>query len=169
MLRKLLGTALALPFLLAFPLSAQAPPAASHPAFLQLKSLTGTWEGKTSSGTTVKVTYEVVSGGSVVMERLQSANEPEMITMYSLEGNSLLGTHYCSAGNQPTMQTGPLTAATGKYQFHFVRVAGTKTPDESHMVALTLTIPDKDHLAQVWTFDEHGKTTSETFQYTRKP
>jgi len=139
----------------------------STPAFDQLKSLAGEWEGKAASGGTTKVTYKVVSNGSVVMEQLQPAKEAEMITMYTLDGDHIVVTHYCSAGNQPTMQTGPVSAATGKYDFSFVRVSGTKTPDEGHMAALTLSITDKDHITEKWTFEDHGKSMVETFTYTR--
>jgi hypothetical protein len=143
-------------------------PGAPNPAFEQLKSLAGTWEASNDQKNHSTVVYEIVSAGSVVMERLQPATETEMVTMYSLEGNSLVVTHYCSMGNQPTMQTGPLSAATGKYDFHFVRIAGTKTPDEGHMVSLTLTMPDKNHLTQTWTFEDHGKTNTKVFNFTRK-
>jgi hypothetical protein len=111
----------------------------------------------------------VVANGSVLMERLKSADESEMITMYSLDGDHIVVTHYCSAGNQPTMQApAATTAPAGKYDFSFVRVSGTKTPDEGHMVTLSLTLPDKNHLTQVWTFDDHGKSMVDTFTYTRK-
>jgi len=143
------------------------PPARSTPAFDQLKSLAGDWQGKDSSGTPVKLSYKVVSNGSVVMEHLQPGKESEMITMYSLDGDRIVVTHYCSAGNQPTMQTVPLSSATGKYDFSFVRVAGTSSPDEGHMVTLSLSIPDKDRLTQVWTFQDHGKSMSNTFTYLR--
>jgi hypothetical protein len=157
-------------FLLCARSSAQmhSPATSGNPAFEQLKSLVGTWEGKIPSGATAKLTYEVVSNGSVVMERLHPSNEAEMITMYSLDHGRLVVTHYCSAGNQPTMQTDPVTAATGRYQFQFVSVSGTKTPDEGHMVGLTLILPDKNHLTEVWTFLEGGKNNSETLNYTRK-
>ena len=144
------------------------PPARSTPAFDQLKSLAGEWEGSNAQGSKANVTYQVVSNGSVLMERLRSAGEGEMVTMYSLDGDHILATHYCSAGNQPTMQTPAATAATGKYDFSFVRVSGTKTPDEGHMVSLSVSLPDKDHLTQVWTFDDHGKSLVETLTYTRK-
>jgi len=143
-------------------------PANTSAPFEQLKSLAGIWEGTKGHDVPVTLTYEVVSSGSAVMERLQPGNEPEMITMYSLEGSRLVVTHYCSVGNQPTMQTEPIPAATSKYTFHFVRVSGTKTPDEGHMVSLVLSMPDKGHLTQVWTFEDHGKTQVETFSYTRK-
>jgi len=144
------------------------PPARSTPAFDQLKSLAGEWEKTNSQGSKVSLSYQVVSNGSVLMERLKSGDMSEMITMYSLDGDHILATHYCSAGNQPTMQTPTAAAATGKYDFSFVRVSGTKTPDEGHMVALSLILPDKDHLTQVWTFDDHGKLLADTFAFTRK-
>lgn len=144
------------------------PPARSTPAFDQLKSLAGHWEGTTSSGQKVGVTYELVSNGSVLMARLNPGNEPDMITMYSLEGDHILVTHYCSMGNQPTMATAASPAANGKYDFSFVRLSGAKSPDEAHMAALTVSMPDKDHLVQTWTFDDHGKKMSEIFTYTRK-
>jgi len=144
------------------------PAARSTPAFDQLKSLAGEWERTNAQGSKVSLTYQVVSNGSVLMERLKGPGESEMITMYSLDGDHILVTHYCSAGNQPTMQSPTATAATGKYDFSFVRVSGTKTPDEGHMVALSLTIPDKDHLTQEWTFDDHGKLMADTFTFTRK-
>jgi hypothetical protein len=144
------------------------PAAPPSPAFDQLKSLAGEWQGKTSAGgMATKVTYTVVSNGSVVMEHMLPAKESEMITMYSLDGDRLVVTHYCSMGNQPTMQTDPVKAATGKYDFKFVRLTGAKSPDEAHMAALTLTILDKDHITQQWTFDDHGKSMTDTFSYTR--
>ena len=144
------------------------PAAPPSPAFDQLKSLAGEWEGKTSaSAAPTKVTYTVVSNGSVVMEHMLPAKESEMITMYSVDGDRLVVTHYCSMGNQPTMQTDQLKAATGKYDFKFVRLTGAKSPDEAHMAALTLTILDKDHITQTWTFDDHGKAMTDTFSYTR--
>lgn len=144
------------------------PSARSTPAFDQLKSLAGEWERTSTQGSKVSLTYQVVSNGSVLMERLKGPGESEMITMYSLDGDHILVTHYCSAGNQPTMQAPAGSAATGKYDFSFVRVSGTKTPDEGHMVALSLTIPDKDHLTQEWTYDDHGKLMADTFTFTRK-
>jgi hypothetical protein len=170
MTRTLFGTTLSVLLLSsATPIHAQEmhPAARSTPAFDQLKSLAGEWQGKSASGEPVKVIYKVVSNGSVVMEQSEPAQEHEMITMYSLDGDRIIVTHYCSAGNQPTMQTAPSPAANGKYTFTFVRVAGTKTPDEGHMASLSLFMPDKNHLNQTWTFDNHGQSMVENFTLTR--
>lgn len=162
----ILGPAL---FLIASPPFAQMKaPAALNPAFEQLKSLTGEWVGAEGSGISVKVTYQVVSAGSVVMERIQPKGEPEMITMYTLEGDRILLTHYCSAGNQPVMQTAPVSAATGKLEFSFVRLGGAKSPEEGHMVGLSLDLASKDRLVQSWTYLDKGKAHTETFTLARK-
>jgi hypothetical protein len=151
----------------ALPAQEMHPAAGTSPAFDQLKALAGEWEGHNSPGMTVHLTYTVVSNGSVVMENLQHSKQDEMITMYSLDQDRLIVTHYCAAGNQPTLQTAPSPAANGKYDFTFVRAAGLKSPGEGHMVALSLILTDKDHLTQVWTYEDHGKSSTDTFNYTR--
>lgn len=142
--------------------------APSNPAFDQFKSLVGHWEGTTSSGQKVSVSFELISNGSVLMERLSPGNEPDMITMYSLEVDHILATHYCSAGNQPTMQTVPSPTPDGKYQFTLSHLGGAKSPGEGHMAALNVSMPDKMHLIQTWTFEDKGKSQSEIITYTRK-
>src|SRR5215470_6598783 len=139
----------------------------SAAAFERLISLVGEWEGTNSTGT-VKATYTLVSGGTALMERLQPNNEPEMITLYSQDGDHLLVTHYCSGGNQPQMRTGAITELNGTLSFKVFQVTGMKTPGEAHMTALVLTMPDKDHLTQEWTYQGKGKAQSDVFRFTRK-
>lgn len=141
--------------------------AKSAAAFERLISLVGEWEGTNSSGQ-VKATYTLVSGGTALMERLQPSHEAEMITLYSLDGDHLLITHYCSGGNQPSMRTGAITELNGTFSFKVFQVTGMKTADEGHMTALILSMPDKDHFTQQWTFKENGKEQSDLFKFTRK-
>lgn len=137
-------------------------------AFDQLKSLVGEWEGTSREGP-VKITYTLVSNSSALMERMQRGSEPEMITMYSVDGDHILVTHYCSAGNQPQMKSETMKSKVQKYTFSLVRVSGLKSEDEGHMVGLVLTILDNDHLTQEWKFQEKGKTSVDLFEYKRKP
>jgi len=137
-------------------------------AFDQLKSLVGEWEGANSAGP-VKVTYTLVANGTALMERLQPAHEPEMITMYSADGDHVVVTHYCSGGNQPQMVAQATTGKAEKLSFTLVRVTGMKTPDEDHMVGLVLTLSDKDHLTQEWKYQSKGKISANLVQFTRKP
>jgi hypothetical protein len=141
--------------------------AKSAAAFERLISLVGEWEGTNSAGQ-VQATYTLVSGGTALMERLKSANEPEMITLYSLDGDHLLVTHYCSMGNQPQMKTATITELDSPLAFKIVQVTGMKSPDEGHMTGLVLTMPDRDHFTQQWTYKDKGKEQSNLFKFTRK-
>jgi hypothetical protein len=63
-------------------------------------SLTGQWKG-VEDGTEFEVAYTVTANGSVLMEEFRPKNGPTMVTMFSVDGDRLLATHYCSAKNQP--------------------------------------------------------------------
>ena len=171
MTRPLVLFGLALSLLGPPPLCGQAHPthaeSRSNPALEQFKSLAGEWEGKDRGRKAVSVSYEVLASG-VVMERLQPAGQPGMLTMYSLDGDHIVAIHFCSAGNQPVMKTGPLAAATGKYDFTIERVYGLNTPDELHMVELLMTLTDKDHVTQAWTKLNHGERSTNTITLARK-
>jgi hypothetical protein len=149
-------------------LPAQTMPAASaNPMFERLKSLVGTWQGKDQKGNVVHLSFELVSGGSVLMERHASGNGAEMISMYSAEGSRIILTHYCSAGNQPTLESQALPVASKQMDFSFVRATGMKTPEDGHMVGLSITFEDKDHLTQIWNYSDHGKKETDLFTFTR--
>lgn len=139
----------------------------SAAAFERLISLVGEWEG-TANGASVKATYTLVSGGTALMERLQPSNEAEMLTLYTLDGDHLLVTHYCSSGNQPQMKTAAISDLNGVLTFKVYQVTGLKSVDEGHMTALTLTMPDKDHFTQEWTYKEKGHEQPALFKFTRK-
>jgi hypothetical protein len=142
---------------------------AARASFEKLKSLTGEWEGRTSSGKAAKVSYRVTSGGSVVMETLRQEGEQEMVTMYHFDGNSLMMTHYCAAGNQPRMRATSASADGKQISFAFQDATNLPSPDAGHMRGMTFTWRDADHITQVWTWHEKGKPDMpETFEFTRK-
>ena len=131
-------------------------PGKSSDAWEKMKSLGGAWKGTTEDGKPVTITYSVVSGGSAVMESIDmEEHKGSMITMYTMDGDKLQLTHYCSMGNQPRMRASGLTA-DGKLAFMFVDGTNMKKSD-SHMHALTLTFTGSDALQQDWTMWESGK------------
>lgn len=138
-------------------------------SFEHLKMLKGEWEGINPAGTPVTVTYEVYSGGSAVMEKLQPQGEPSMITVYHMDDGTLMMTHYCSAGNQPRMKG--TVAGQDERRIDFVFVEGTNiksTHSNGHMQSMSIFLKDNDHVEQTWTFRKDGKDEAGTFQLTRK-
>src|SRR6266481_5432699 len=74
----------------------------AHKTFDHLKTLSGNWEGKASNGKDLKVTFRSTSGGSALMSEI--LGEENMVTMFTMDNDRLLATHYCAVGNQPRMQ-----------------------------------------------------------------
>lgn len=129
----------------------------SHPGFDKLRTLVGLWEGKNSRGDAARVTYAMTSGNSVIMETINPVKESAMVSMYHLDGDRLMMTHYCSAGNQPRMRAGHVSADAREITFTFHDATNLPNPDAGHMVGLTLTFQSKDRITQVWTYREKGK------------
>jgi len=137
-------------------------------AFAAIKTMPGTWDGKTQDGRAVEVTFKVVSGGSAVMSEILGHGSEDMISMFHLDGpNKLLMTHYCGAGNQPRMQAS--VAPDGKtFTFTYFDATNLATPDAGHMQRMVLTVLDENHHIEEWTFADHGKEMKETFDLRRK-
>ncbi len=138
------------------------------PGFERLKSLVGEWQGKGPDGQQVNVSYQVISAGSVLVETLQSGTEPNMVTLYHLDGDKIMVTHYCSIGNQPRMVADAPAGEIKNLNFKFVDVTNLAKPSAGHMRNLAVTFEDKDHIKQVWTWREDGKDQLTTFNLERK-
>ena len=137
---------------------AKAPPKASS-EFERMKSLVGSWKGKADMGggpMEFTVEYRLVSGGSVLEERIFAGTPKEMVTMYFDQNGKLSLTHYCMLGNRPGML---LKAADAKtLQFDLDPACGVNAQSETHMHALTLTFEDADTITQDWRLFEDGKS-----------
>jgi hypothetical protein len=139
----------------------------SAAAFKQLTLLVGEWEA-VQQGVPVRETYTLTANGSVLMSETKPADSQPMITMFTVDGDHLIATHYCVAGNQPQMITGVPGDLEKGLTFSLERVTGMKTPDDWHNTGVTLTLDDKDHMTQRWTYLNKGKTGTTVFHYTRK-
>jgi len=142
------------------------PAAGSTATFAQMKSLVGEWTA-VQDGVTVTETYKLTANGTALMAETRSANEPAMITMITVDGDRLIATHYCIAGNQPHMvATAPDDLHKG-VAFRLDRVTGMKTADDWHNTGITITLDDSNHMTQTWTYLYKGKAGKTVFHYTR--
>jgi len=139
---------------------------AKSPAFEKIKALAGEWVLADKPNDPAFCTYRVVSGGSAVMEELMPAGESSMITMYHLDGDALVLTHYCGLGNQPRMKAKP--ASGNKIEFEFAGGCNVD-PKGKYMSALTLEFINANHIKASWTLTDNGKIGEHvTFDAIRK-
>jgi hypothetical protein len=139
------------------PAPTPAAPSEAQKAYEALKTLAGSWEGtltpippvKDFSGARVKVVIRVTSRGNALMHEMTIAGLPDdPITMLYLDGDRLMLTHYCDAGNRPRMvaKTGP----DGKtVTFEVLDISGST--QRGHMADTVFTILDANHHLEEWT------------------
>jgi hypothetical protein len=130
-------------------------------SFDKMKTLAGSWEGHVTTtppepdieGKLAKVSLRVTSMGNALIHEATSAERPDdPITMFYLDGDRLLATHYCDAGNRPRM-TGKLAPDGKTVAFEFLDVAGNT--QYGHMDHGMFTFIDANHHIEDWTF-MHG-------------
>jgi len=146
-----------------------APPPARAAGWDRLTSLVGDWEGTVAEHPgKVTLSYRLVSNGTSLMETMDVADHSEtMVTMYAPDGDRIIATHYCSAGNQPRMAAKGV-AAGDRLDFQFLDATNVGDPKAEMMRALTVEFQDSDHFRQLWTSRADGKDHTGTFAYARK-
>ncbi len=123
--------------------------------FAKLKTLAGSWQG-TVMDTPINFTIRAASSGTAILHEGNTTKEgppKNEITMFYLEGDRLLATHYCDAGNRSYME-GKLSADGKAIEFSFLDVVGstrggylkdmvlTMIEADRHIVAFTFVMPD---------------------------
>jgi hypothetical protein len=133
-------------------------------SFDQLKTLAGSWEGPVSTvppqedmyKARAEVTMHVTSRGNALVHEAKGTGTPDdpakydhPVTMFYLDGDRLMLTHYCDAGNRPRMTA--KTSPDGKtVEFDFLDVSGST--QYGHMDHAVFTVIDANHHTEDWTY-----------------
>jgi hypothetical protein len=128
-------------------------PAQGTNALEVFKSFKGTWT-IASGGKKLpfKMTYDLASKDSVVTELFGKE-----LSVFYLDGESLLMTHYCNAGNHPRLKLSQNRAA-GRFEFQMIDITNLK--DGRNVVA-----PGRLKLQIVW--KQANQEESENYELTR--
>jgi hypothetical protein len=160
---------LALAGLLSAPVLAAPPAPDGRAAFARLTGLAGEWEGTVTSadGPPVRVRWEKTAGGHVMRETMFTGTSHEMVTMYHLDRDELVLTHYCVAGNQPRMK---LVAATpDELSFDYTGGSNLDPAKDQHMHSGRLRWRDPGRIETDWVEHAEGRpTVHRRFYLTRR-
>ena len=148
-------------------------PTEAQKSFTIMKSLAGSWEGPLTTspetpdvqGKPAQILLRVTSRGNALMHDLTVAGIPDNpITMFYLDSDRMLLTHYCDAGNRPRM-TGKMSPDGKTIEFEFLDIAGNPM---YHMHHAVFTLIDADHHTEDWTFMMGDKPMHAHFDLHRK-
>lgn len=120
-----------------------------------LKTLTGSWQG-TVMGMSVSVTIRLASSSTAILhEATGDGKRPpnHEITMFYVDGDRLLATHFCDGGNRVRWE-GKMSPDGKRIEFSFLDVAGgtrgglakdmvfTMIDADKHAIMLNFITPD---------------------------
>ncbi len=132
-------------------------------SFDELKTLAGVCKGTVTANPPqpdwdnkpVWASLRVTSRGNAIVHEMKEPGTPDdmthddPITMFYLDGDQLVLTHYCDAGNRPRMAA--KKSVDGRtIDFDFMDVAGSTQYGHMHHAAFT--VIDANHHTEDWTF-----------------
>jgi hypothetical protein len=131
--------------------------------FKQLQTLVGEWEGKTEAGRALKVSYRLTANNTVLIETWTLGPQRESLTLYHMDNDSLIATHYCPVGNQPRLRLKEDGSAS-VFIFEFVSATNLPKPEAAHQHRFEM---EPDSFARSETYLENGKGEPERIVYSR--
>jgi hypothetical protein len=146
---------------------AKKPQSEAQKSFELLKSLAGAWEGPVKldglshehakgAPESVKVSLRVTSRGNALVHEMGELNPTDdptkvdhPVTMFYLDEGKLMLTHFCDAGNRPSMAA--KVSPDGKtVEFDFASLSGSDK--FGHMYHAVFTIIDANHHTEKWVY-----------------
>ena len=140
--------------------------------FARIKSLAGDWftKDEKTGNDVLALRYKVTAAGSAVQETIFPGEDHEMVTIYTMDGENLVLTHYCVLGNQPHLKA---TAASTPSKMEFTCIGGgnMKSENDMHMHHAVFTFTSNDKFSTHWSAYQDGKPMAgheAKFEFTRK-
>ncbi len=130
----------------------------SQEAFARLKTLAGSWVGQLTTfpsspdhdGSFAQFSMRVTSRGNALAHELSLAGIPDHpLSMFYVDDDDLILTHYCDAGNRPRM-VGKISPDGKTLEFDFVELSGGN--EYGHMHSAVFTFIDENHHTEDWTY-----------------
>jgi hypothetical protein len=140
--------------------------AQTNEIFKKLKTLVGEWKSATVANKLHTVSYKMIANETVLVETWKLGNSSTAMTVYYLESEKLVATHYCPLGNQPRLE---LVSAVNDQIFTFEFVSATNLLDKnlSHQHKFEIQIKNANKFWRSETYLENGKENYEGVDYVR--
>lgn len=137
-------------------------------AFETVKSLVGTWRPADKSTSPLRIRFAATAGGTTITEEWLRGAAPHSLTVYHRDGATLIATHYCPQGNQPTLALVP-AAAGSPVAFAFRDATDLDPVKESHLVALSFELSADGALVRRETYRQGSAKEASELRLVREP
>ena len=134
-------------------------------AFETLKTLLGDWQVTHDHGRISTVNYKMSCNNTVMVETWALKPGIDSLTLYHMDGDDFIATHYCPLGNQPRLLFTGLTGV--KYKFKTQSITNLTNPTHDHCRAFDFEIIDGDTIKRNETYAEENIETTESGVFKR--
>jgi hypothetical protein len=131
-----------------------------------LSALAGCWKGKGPNGLASKISYELGSDRTALLETMWIENNPTMYTVYYLVGEDAMAHHFCSYGNQLVMRATP-SADPSLLAFKMIDSSNMPNEHVNHVFSITFHFHDKDHFEVEWGLHHDGRNLPQRYLFMR--
>jgi hypothetical protein len=137
-------------------------PSKAGQVFAKMKKLVGDWveldaQGKPTGK--IVTSFRLTAGGSALIETIFPGTDHEMVSVYHLDKDDLVLTHYCVLNNQPRLKA-DLASPANTIVFNCVSVGNAKDADAQHIHKGTIVFVGEDRLDAKWDMCEKGKCST---------
>lgn len=148
------------------------PPDLVERAYERFRGLVGHWRGESTAGWASSTEYRLFGRGTAVLGLSSFDDAPperDMATAVNRDGDRLLLTHYCEAGNQPRLVASRISEDAREVEFVFLDGTGMASRDEGHMDRAVFRFLGRDRFTSRWTWYQAGEETwMEEIEYHRE-
>ncbi len=127
------------------------------------KSLAGDWDGSSAEnqhGSYPAVSFRVMAAGSAVVETVWQGQPNEMESIFHMDGDNLLLTHYCALENAPVLRFEP-TDEPGLVKFVFHGGTNFDPAVDAHFHEGTFRIRDANTIETTFVVHAGGEAQPE--------
>jgi hypothetical protein len=148
-------------------------PGDARAAFERLKTLGGLWDASSTQGWQGAHEMRVLAGGTALLSTSRidphAGQDEGMATVFHMDADRLMLTHYCMAKNQPRLVATRIREDGQEIEFEFFDGTNMASPAVGHMHRAIFRIQSADKYESRWTFFRNGKEMwMETIVHTRR-
>ena len=133
--------------------------------FKQLCTLQGDWK-EDASNKNVLINYRMSAHDSVLVEKWNWPEKAiEALTLYHMDGNVLMATHYCPMGNQPKLIVD--FEDTTKITFKMKSITNLPNPEVGHNIEFWMRLIDSNSFIRSETYEERNVLETIESRYIR--